>query len=210
MKIKRSQAAFTLVELLVAIAIFAILSALGWKVFDYLGQTKARNSIHEEHLSQIQEAYQQIQRDMLQIIAVGANVDGSLKPALQLDNQLLSFSKTGVTDPLKQGLAPDERIEYQYNAEQKTIYRLKYTHLDRTAAEQPLSSVLLKNVEQYEITLLDPNELSRWPESVVNLNDNRASVKLPRGLKIKMSVNEVEYEWIFSLLNTSFISKTGP
>ena len=33
MKIKNG---FTLVELLVAIAIFAVLSMLGWKVFDYL------------------------------------------------------------------------------------------------------------------------------------------------------------------------------
>ena len=33
---------FTLVELLVAIAIFAVLSALGWKVFDYLIKTKDR------------------------------------------------------------------------------------------------------------------------------------------------------------------------
>ena len=35
---------FTLVELLVAIAIFAVLSALGWKVFDYLIKIKERNT----------------------------------------------------------------------------------------------------------------------------------------------------------------------
>ena len=35
---------FTLVELLVAIAIFAVLSALGWKVFDYIVKTKDQNA----------------------------------------------------------------------------------------------------------------------------------------------------------------------
>ncbi len=34
---------FTLVELMVAIAIFAVLSALGWKVFDYMVKTKDQN-----------------------------------------------------------------------------------------------------------------------------------------------------------------------
>ena len=42
--------AFTLVELLVAIAIFAVLSMLGWKVFDYLLKVKDRNAEHETYL----------------------------------------------------------------------------------------------------------------------------------------------------------------
>ena len=40
MKIKKG---FTLVELLVAIAIFAVLSMLGWKVFDYLLKVMVRD-----------------------------------------------------------------------------------------------------------------------------------------------------------------------
>lgn len=209
MKKLKSQAAFTLLELLVAIAIFAILSAMGWKIFDYLGQIKARNSLHEENLAQLQEAYLQVQRDTMQMLAVGASIEGASKPALQLSNQQLSFSKTGVTDPLQQGLAPDERIEYQYNPEQKTIYRLKYAHLDRTAAEQPLSSVLLSNVDQYQITLLNPNELNQWPDSGINLNTNQASTQLPRGIKMKISIAEVEYEWLFGLLNTQFLTQSS-
>ncbi|HFF4339426.1 PulJ/GspJ family protein, partial [Acinetobacter baumannii] len=35
---------FTLVELLVAIAIFAVLSLLGWKIFDYLLKVRDRNA----------------------------------------------------------------------------------------------------------------------------------------------------------------------
>ncbi|WP_252357130.1 PulJ/GspJ family protein, partial [Acinetobacter baumannii] len=37
---------FTLVELLVAIAIFAVLSLLGWKIFDYLLKVRDRNAEH--------------------------------------------------------------------------------------------------------------------------------------------------------------------
>ncbi|MDN8163945.1 prepilin-type N-terminal cleavage/methylation domain-containing protein, partial [Acinetobacter baumannii] len=82
---------FTLVELLVAIAIFAVLSLLGWKIFDYLFKVRDRNAEHEVHLFELQDAYQQILRDTLQIIPLSANQGGQLHPALEIDNQILRF-----------------------------------------------------------------------------------------------------------------------
>lgn len=195
---------FTLVELLVAIAIFAVLSALGWKIFDYLIKVKDRNAMHEENLGQLQSAYQQIQRDTLQMIPVTANNAGELEPALYLNNQRLSFSKAGVTDPLKQGVSPYERVEYRYNQQEKKLYRLKYSNLNRVRSEQPLSSVLLSDVDQFQIAVLNPNELDRWPSD--GANDVNL---LPRGLKIKVMIRDVEYEWIFNLLNTDFLKKNA-
>lgn len=198
------QSGFTLVELLVAIAIFAVLSALGWKIFDYLIKVKDRNAMHEENLGQLQSAYQQIQRDTLQMIPVTANNAGELEPALYLNNQRLSFSKAGVTDPLKQGVSPYERVEYRYIQQEKKLYRLKYSNLNRVRSEQPLSSVLLSDVDQFQIAVLNPDELDRWPSD--GTNDVNL---LPRGLKIKVTIRDVEYEWIFNLLNTDFLNKNA-
>ncbi|OTG82997.1 type II secretion system protein GspJ [Acinetobacter sp. ANC 4648] len=203
----KTKMGFTLVELLVAIAIFAVLSALGWKVFDYLLKVKDRNATHEENLGQLQEAYQQFQRDMLQIMPLTANVAGQIQPALHLVNQNLSFSKAGVTDPLKQGLSPYERVEYQYNAQEKKLYRLKYANLNTANSAQPLSSVLLADVDQYNISVLNPGELDRWPATGTDSTDTQAQQLLPRGIKIKVVIREVEYEWMFSLLNTSYLIK---
>lgn len=191
---------FTLIELMVAIAIFAVLAALGWKIFDYLNKVKERNAMHEQNLGQLQEAYQQMQRDTLQIIPVTASMGQQILPALQLDQQKLSFSKTGMTDPLKQGLASFERVEYVYSAQDKKIYRLKYSNLNLSAAAQPLSSVLLNDVDQYQVSTLNPNEGERWPDE--NAFNER---QLPRGIKIKVMIRDVEYEWIFSLLDTEFL-----
>lgn len=196
---------FTLVELLVAIAIFAVLSALGWKVFDYLIKVKDRNAMHEMNLGQLQDAYLQVQRDALQIVPLTAKVGEQLQAALVLNNQNLSFSKTGVTDPLKQGRSPFERIEYQYNAQDKKLYRLKYNGLNLNASTQPLSSVLMTDVDQFQVIVLNPNELSQWPEKAVDPNDLKATQRLPKGLKIKFSIKDIEYEWVFSLLDTDFL-----
>ncbi len=200
---------FTLVELLVAIAIFAVLSALGWKVFDYISKVKERNSMHEVRLSQLQEAYQQILRDTIQAVPLTANINGDIQPAMVLQNGRFNFSKTGVTDPLNQGIAPDERVEYQYNAADKKLYRLKYRNINQSGHDQPDSSVLLADVEQFEIRVLNPEELSAWPDPAADLSKRSGLQRLPRGLKIKLSVNEVEYEWLFSLLNTDFLQQDG-
>ncbi|WP_159516021.1 type II secretion system minor pseudopilin GspJ [Acinetobacter sp. 18QD2AZ41W] len=196
---------FTLVELLVAIAIFAVLSALGWKVFDYIVKTKDQNAVHEQRLGQLQETYQQILRDTVQAVPLTANINSDIQPALVLQNGRFNFSKTGVTDPLEEGISPDERIEYQYRADEKKLYRLKYRNLNQTGRDQPESSILLSDVEQFQVVVLNPNELTQWPDSSMDLNQLEQKQRLPKGIKINLTVNGVSYEWLFSLLNTDFL-----
>ena len=199
---------FTLVELMVAIAIFAVLSALGWKVFDYIVKTKDQNVIHEQRLGQLQQTYQQILRDTVQAVPLTANINGDIQPALVLQNGRFNFSKTGVTDPLEEGISPDERIEYQYRADEQKLYRLKYRNLNQAGQDQPESSVLLSEVEQFQIVVLNPNELTQWPDASTDLNQLEQKQRLPKGVKINLTVNGVSYEWMFSLLNTDFLLDT--
>ena len=67
---------------------------------------------------------------------------------------------------------------------------------------QPLSSTLLENVEQFKIVVLNPQELSQWPE---NLSDpDIAALKtLPLAIKIQLTVAGTDYEWIYSLLKST-------
>lgn len=194
---------FTLVELLVAIAIFAVLSMLGWKVFDYLLKVKDRNAEHENHLFELQDAYQQILRDSLQIIPLTANDGQELQAAVVLNDRSFAFSKAGVSDPLKQGLSPYERIEYRFDAEQKKVYRLKYSNLNIPNSVQPISSTLLQNVDDFRVTVLNPQELSQWPENLNDPNNVNELKKLPLGVKIQLTVAGTDYEWIYSLLNSN-------
>ena len=196
---------FTLIELLVAVAIFAILSAMGWKVFDYIVKVKAQNTQHETRLAALQQAYQQILRDSLQIAALPATRNLQLEPALLLQNGRLSFSKVGVTDPLQQGLAPTERVEYQYRADEKKLYRLKYGSIYQTGREQAQSSVLLDGIEQFEIVVLNPEAQTVWPIPGLNQNEQVQLQYLPKGIQIKLTVNEIQYEWIFALINTDYL-----
>ena len=201
------RAGFTLVELLVAIAIFAVLSALGWKVFDYLIKVKERNAQHEQKLANLQQAYQQILKDSIQIAPLTSNINGEIEPALVLQNERFAFSKIGVTDPLLQGIPAEERIQYQYQADTQRLNRLCSRGLNAATQIQPESSVLLENVEQFQVRVLNPNELTTWPEFAEQQDDLVQKKKLPKGIKINLTVNGVAYEWVFSLLNTDYLEQ---
>ena len=190
---------FTLVELMVAIAIFAVLSALGWKVFDYVVKVKNRNAEHELVLEALQQSYQQIRRDSLHIVPINATRDGEIESALWLADNRLLFSKTGVHDPLQQGLAPHERIEYDYDAVEKTLYRSKYSGLHRSAQLQPSRSVLLTDVDDIKITALQPEPSVVWPLDSVDRQDLTQLQQLPKGLRIEMTYKGQLYTWLFLL-----------
>lgn len=68
-----SQRGFTLLELMVAMAIFAMLAVAGWQVFDGVTRARERAQVHADNLAVLQYAYLQIQQDMGQMVAYQAS-----------------------------------------------------------------------------------------------------------------------------------------
>ena len=194
---------FTLVELLIAIAIFAVLAALGWKIFDHVSDVKERNVAREQVLNEIQVAYQILLKDSVQIVPIAVDVSDSIQPALILQNNQLSFSKGGVVDPLQQGLSPFERIEYHYDEKNKSIIRSRYSSLNHSSNENPESSIFLNHVDELNIAVLNSDELNLWPENTDA--DSLNLQKLPKGVRFMFTQNGTKYEWIFSLLDTDAV-----
>ena len=174
---------FTLVELLVAIAIFAVLSALGWKIFDHVARVKERNMVRENTLIDLQTAYQRVLKDSIQIVPISAAVNKNIEPALILQDNQLSFSKSGVVDPLQQGYSPFERIEYSYDAGSQSIIRSRYLNLNRTNNQASENSVLLNHVDEFKVEVLNPNTSAVWPENATEENKN-THMLLPKGIKL--------------------------
>ncbi|MDN5891639.1 MAG: prepilin-type N-terminal cleavage/methylation domain-containing protein, partial [Psychrobacter sp.] len=64
----KSSYGFTLLELMVAMAIFAMLAVAGWQVFDGVNRARERAQFHADNVAALQYAYLQLQQDMGQII----------------------------------------------------------------------------------------------------------------------------------------------
>ncbi|KAF0570044.1 General secretion pathway protein J [Psychrobacter nivimaris] len=77
----RHQRGFTLLELMVAMAIFAMLAVAGWQVFDGVNRARERAQFHADNLAVLQYAYLQLQQDMGQIIPYQASTTQSVSAA---------------------------------------------------------------------------------------------------------------------------------
>uniref|UniRef100_UPI00332DB737 PulJ/GspJ family protein n=1 Tax=Pseudomonas sp. HY7a-MNA-CIBAN-0227 TaxID=3140474 RepID=UPI00332DB737 len=63
----KPQAGFTLLELVIAIAIFALLGVACWRLFDGVLRAERSSSAHEQTLRGLQRAVALIERDMLHL-----------------------------------------------------------------------------------------------------------------------------------------------
>ena len=191
---------FTLVEVLVAIAIFAVLSAAGWMVFDQLIKTRERNTQHLEHLQQLQFAYMQVQRDLSQIVPLSGREGEESYPALQLENQQLKFNKAGVIDPLQQGLDRFEFVEYRFDTDKQALMRYHNAYIYRKQRQDMQGDVLIAPIENLQIQALDPAVQTQWPAQSVNDTDSAEYLmsQLPQGVVLSFDYQGRAIRWVFS------------
>jgi|JI10StandDraft_1071094.scaffolds.fasta_scaffold15413_5 general secretion pathway protein J len=204
MKYRRSSAGFTLIELVVAMSIFAILAAAGWKVFDGLMKTRERATIQAKQLMNVQAVYAQLNRDISQAIARSVRQADQQKAALLTDGQSLELTRTGVIDPRLTGQGPLERVRYELRNNE--LWRLSYTQPDHTGALQPTATRLIGQVSQFKIQAFAPEAQPIWPPTdSLEANpsqgtDTQALNRLPKGIEVTLSVAEQPYVWVFALV----------
>ncbi|WP_201526938.1 type II secretion system minor pseudopilin GspJ [Psychrobacter frigidicola] len=156
------QRGFTLLELMVAMAIFAMLAVSGWQVFDSVNRARERAQYHADNLAVLQYAYLQLQQDMGQVIAYqapavqnnnssGANNPSSnqtspsaAEPFMSLDGEHVSFVRFADPDPRYQNSPSVQRIEYILADER--LIRRQYTRIQGGRDSISLDTVLLEGV----------------------------------------------------------------
>ncbi len=204
---------FTLIEVLVSLAIFAIMAAAGWKVFDTLNRVKTQNEAHALELSTLQSAYSQLLRDFSQTIPRSARQRGQTQPAFLLEQNKLTFTRISSFDPIQQGSTGLERVTYEYQQSQQRLVRYSYLNPDQAQTQTPPVTVLLNHVTNFNIKALDPAPSDFWPpdqlsQSPNNLNgiSGRGDDRLPLGLEFNFSLNDTPFIWRYSLIKKLPIS----
>ncbi len=195
----RVQRGFTLLELMVAMAIFATLAVAGWQVFDSVNRARERAQLQADNLAVMQYAYLQLQQDMGQIVAYrdpdsqnanevdnnnsanndanSSNTNGADSPVpapepfMRLDSQSLSFVRFADPDPRYQSSPSLQRIEYVF-ADQRLIRR-QYTNINGGSDSVSLDSVLLEGITDLRWQALLPEVASRFPDK--DNNDTSAA-----------------------------------
>ena len=203
----KSNHGFTLLELMVAMAIFAMLAVAGWQVFDGVNRARERAQFHADNLAVLQYAYLQLQQDMNQMIpyqAVDTQGANSLINNASTNNATSNNTGNGNNNSNQENApAPEpfmsldgERISFvrfadpdpryqssasvqhiEYIFADERLIRRQYTSLGSDSIS--LDSVLLEGVTAGRWHAYLPELSAKFPnKDSSNINNNAASGRL--------------------------------
>lgn len=162
------QKAFTLIEVLVALAIFGILSALAYGA---LGQTLLSAEMLNERMDRlqaIQKTMRHLSQDFIQLAPrpVRLELGDSVGPALQSDlrsKYAVELTRGGWSNPVALPRGTLQRAAYRL--EEDELVRYYWTVLDRTLSNEPIAVTILDGVEGLKLSYLLDNgdSIEQWP-----------------------------------------------
>ena len=204
---------FTLIEILVAIAIFAVLGIAASRLLDQVLRADEASKARGQRLGELQRAMGILERDALQVVARPVRDElGETLPAVSGGvRSMLEFTRAGWRNPTGAERAELQRVAYML--EGKQLLRFYWPVLDRAEGSEPVRQVLLDEVEQAEVEFVAADGETRqfWPQE-----DGSAAVPgaaLPRALRLRLVVAPWgEIERLFALPDTlpaRFASATG-
>lgn len=184
----RSQRGFTLLELLIAIAIFALLGLATYRMLDSVLSADAVTREHERQLRELTRAISAFERDLRQV-AVRPIRDGfgDPQPALHsdlADTTALELTRAGWRNPLGQPRAELQRVRWQLSDEQ--WQRRYWRVLDRAQDSQPQVQQALDGVTSLSLRYLDKDGQWQpdWPPSSVS--GDAQLTGLPRAVELRL------------------------
>ena len=157
-------AGFTLFEIMIAVAIFAILGLVAFTGLNEM--TRKGQSIADANLrlSELQFAVVYFVRDWTQVSPRGIrNQYGDPEANIVIDEGAISFTRSGWVNPLGRQRSTLQRV--QYLLDEDRLVRRHWPSIDQGIGEEPLESVLLDGVQALEIEFFDAEgePIGDWP-----------------------------------------------
>jgi general secretion pathway protein J len=188
---------FTLLELLVALSIFAVIAMLAYSGLLSVLQIGARVEQTTQQLTRLQLTFQRLNQDMSQLIYRPIrNEYGDSLPAIQGALQQIELTRAGWRNPSQQPRGHLQRVNY--SLEKQTLWRTYWQVLDRTRDSQPQRSALLTDVTAFKLRFLDAQ--MEWHEAWVS-SDTAQPVEntlILKAIEVTLSITDWgELTWLF-------------
>lgn len=176
---------FTLIEILVALVVFAAMAAIAWGALSQVAKTRTALAIEQDRFAAIVRTMGDLERDLRQAISrpLRGNYGESL-PALLGNADRIELSRLGYANPRAEPRSNIERVLYSVSEE--TLRRGRYAVLDRAAGSQPQWIDQLVDIESLRFRYLGvQGEWSdRWPPQDASV------MELPKAVEFRISLKE--------------------
>ncbi|WP_087023285.1 type II secretion system minor pseudopilin GspJ [Thaumasiovibrio subtropicus] len=196
----KRQIGFTLIEVLVAIAVMAMLSLM---VFQTLSGVQKSNQISQERgerLEEMQRALVMMDNDFRQIVARKVRMPGDEKPSNELilageylidsSSNGIMFTRGGWQNPNAM-FSRGEVVRVGYRIIEDTLERVYFRYPDSVVGEEPLVTPLLQQVTEVKFAFYQGDDWS------ANLSEGGS---LPEGVRVTLTLEDYgEIERIYVL-----------
>jgi len=175
---------FTLLEVLIAIAIFSMISMSSFTIFNTVIKSDEKAKIRTERVNELQRGFLLIERDLLQIAKRSIRLNGEepLDDFLYTDSDAfsesestLAFVRHGWTNPgLLLPRSSMQSVAYQLNEE--TFERLHFNFVDAVQGQEPKVRKLITGIEQLNFEFFYDK---KWQKNIINKS-------LPQAIAIEL------------------------
>lgn len=187
MKCNTRQIGFTLVELLVAISIFSIISLMALQGMLSVFNAGEQTDGEAKRLQAVQMTFLNLQRDLNFISGREIRDEyGDTQPAFTLTEEGLyqmQLSRDGYRNPAQLPRSSMQRVAYQLS--DNTLKRFQWGVMDRAPDSAAAQRKLLEDVDEISIRVLDDSDKwhHEWPLEV-------PGPTLPRAIEITLTLKD--------------------
>ncbi len=184
---------FTLLELLVALAIFALVSAMAYSGLNNVLRARETTDAHASELAQLQKVFNILGRDIEQAAnrSVRDNYGEAKGPFITSDHgsELLEFTRYGWNNPFpsdKRLRSYEQRVAYRLD--EGKLIRSYWFDLDRDYDSKQFEAVLLTGVDHLELRYLDRDKhwQTGWPPQ------GSEDQPLPRAVEVTLELKTLD------------------
>ena len=204
---------FTLIEVLVAITIFAFMGIGAYQILDNIVRVEAQAKQKSQQMATLQKVVWQIGKDFRQMVQRPIkDQNGESRPDIEIEGDyLIEFTRGGWSNPLSWKRSVLQRVAYDinyhpergdpdspfYEDEQLYLLRHYWQVLDRGPDTKPLTQVLLADVSDFYVRFFDRNANStsdEWLDDVERkkLGNDQGEYEVPNAVEVNIILGDAD------------------
>ena len=194
------QRGFTLLELLVALAIFSVIAVMAYGGLQTVLNQQAQTEVNAESLAVLQKTYLVMQRDIEQAVPRPIRDEFGDEQGALVGTDLFQLTRGGWNNPAGQPRSTLQRVGYAL--EERQLIRYAWMVLDRAQDSKPVRQPLADDIESMTVRYLDDagNWQEQWPPLQTGQNPPLSTLDFPRA--IEMTLEHARFGtlvWLFQL-----------
>jgi general secretion pathway protein J len=191
---------FTLLELLVALAIFSLIAVMAYGGLETVLNQQVRTEENAESLAALQKTYLVMQRDIEQAVPRPIRDEFGDQQGPLLGTATFQLTRGGLNNPVNHPRSTLQRVGY--SLEERQLIRYAWPVLDRAQDSAPTRQPLATEIESLEVRYLDDagNWQEQWPTPQAGNTPDANPVDFPRA--VEMTLEHARFgklTWLFQL-----------